>query len=304
MPAAPLFVILNPGSGSNETADVREQIEAGFRAAGRAFRFQEWIGTVVDVCREAAQAAAECGGTVVAVGGDGTQNSAAQAALTYRCPFGVIAQGTFNLFARDNGLPLEAEPAARAVAEGLVTPVDVGLVNQRVFLVNASLGLYPRLLADREALKQKLGRRRWVAVLSGLVSLFQWRRQLRLEVELDGQIRELRTPTLFVCNNRLQLERLGIPSELVERAGHGALVALAPRPRGRWAKLRLALHGIFGTLGDSEELDAFLFRSLTVKTGNARSLPVATDGEVVRMVPPLRFTVSPHPLQLVKPPPA
>ena len=56
-----------------------------------------------------------------------------------------------------------------------------------------------------------------------------------------------------------------------------------------------------GHLGDSEELESFAFRSLTVKTGTRHALKVATDGEVVHMLPPLRFSVSPRPLMLLKP---
>ena len=51
--------------------------------------------------------------------------------------------------------------------------MQVGLLNDRPFLVNASLGLYPQLLEDREAFKQKFGRSRLVALWSGLVTLMR-----------------------------------------------------------------------------------------------------------------------------------
>jgi diacylglycerol kinase family enzyme len=301
-PPAPFFIVLNPGSGEHGGADVRRQIADVLAAGGRAHEFFEAAAPDISAaCRAAARRARERGGVLVAVGGDGTLNSAAQAALTEGCPLGVIAQGTFNLFAREHGLPLEADQAARCLLAASAQPVDVGLVNQRVFLVNASIGLYPQVLSDRESFKQRLGRRRWVALVAGVVSLLGWRRQLALEIELDGQLRQLRTPTLFVGNNREQLGRVGIAPEVLEPAGRGALAGLAPRPHGPWAKLRLLLRGLVGRLGDSEELDSFGFRSLTVKTGSRRPLVVATDGEVTRMQPPLRFSVSPRPLMLLKP---
>ena len=37
-------------------------------------------------------------------------------------------------------------------------PVQVAAVNERIFLVNASVGLYPGLLEDREAYKARFGR--------------------------------------------------------------------------------------------------------------------------------------------------
>src|SRR5690606_26728718 len=114
-------------------------------------------GEVVQACRRAARLAQEEGGVMVAAGGDGTINAAAQAALAHDCPLGLIAQGTFNLFARELGLPLEAAEATRALLRAQPEPVQVCLVNEKVFLVNASVGLYPQLLADREKVKQKLG---------------------------------------------------------------------------------------------------------------------------------------------------
>lgn len=299
----PLFIVMNPGSGDNEKAQVRAEISQVLSEAGRRFEFVPVHGRDIPAaCRTAARLAQEQGGAIVAVGGDGTINAAAQVAVTQGCPLGVIAQGTFNLFAREYGLPLEAAPAARVVATGLPQPVEVGLINQRVFLVNASLGLYPRVLADREAFKRKLGRHRWVALLSGLVSLLGWRRLLRLDAELDGRPAVLRTPTLFVGNSREQLERVGLAEELVARARHGWLVALVAKPQGRWAKFRLAVRAALGRLGDSEEVDNFPFRSLLVNSRRRGKFKVATDGEVVTMEPPLRFSISPKPLLLLLPP--
>lgn len=301
-PVAPFFVVMNARSGKSDTQEVRGRIETILREAGRPFEVIALdCNDVPAAFRAAAQKARAAGGVLVAVGGDGTINCAAQAAVALGCPLGVVAQGTFNLFARDHGLPLEPEEATRLLLQSRPVPVDVGLINQRVFLVNASLGLYPQVLADREEFKQRLGRSRWVALLAGVVSLLGWRRRLVLEIEQDGQLRALRTPTLFVGNNRLQLERVGIDTLRAEWAGRGGLVAIAPKPAGPWAKLRLLLRGLWGNLGESEEVETFLFRSLTVKTGRRRLVKVATDGEVVAMVPPLRFAVSPRPLLLMKP---
>lgn len=300
--AMPLFIVMNPGSGDNEKAQVRADITQALSEAGRRFEFVPVHDRdIAGACRTAGRLASEQGGAIVAVGGDGTINAAAQVAVTQGCPLGVIAQGTFNLFAREYGLPLEAAPAARVVATGLPQPVEVGLINQRVFLVNASLGLYPRVLADREVFKRKLGRHRWVAFISGVVSLLGWRRQLRLDAELDGRQTVLRTPTLFVGNNREQLERVGLDEELVARARHGWLVALVAKPQGRWAKFRLALRAALGRLGDSEEVDNFPFRTLLVKGGRRGKFKVATDGEVLTMESPLRFSISPKPLRLLLP---
>lgn len=302
-PAPELFLVMNQKSGHDEKDAVREAIEAELTSAGRRFRFVPVEpGQIVQACQQAGRLAKENGGILVGVGGDGTINCAAQAALAHDCPLGVIAQGTFNLFARANGLPLDAGEAVKALLRGRPENVQVGMLNQHVFLVNASVGLYPKLLADREAAKDKLGRRRWIAMLAALKSLLEWRLRLVLDIELDGQLRRMRTASLFVCNNRVQLERLGIEPEVVAQLGEGRLAALLAPKLSLGAKVRLVARAIVGTLGDSNEIRSFTLRSLAVTTRNARRLKVATDGEVQWMQLPLRFTVAPRPLQLVLPP--
>lgn len=302
--AAPeLFIVMNQRSGASGKDECRAAVEQVLQEAGRPYRIVPVEpGEIVRCCREAAQLAREHGGIVVAAGGDGTINAAAQAALTHGVPLGLIAQGTFNLFARDLGLPLDAADATRALLRAQPEPVQVGLVNERVFLVNASVGLYPKLLADREQVKQRLGRRRWIAMLAALRSLMEWRVQLKLDAEMDGEITRLRTASVFVCNNRVQLQRVGIQEFVVDQLGAGRLVCLLVPPLRWWDKLRMGAAAAFGKLGEERQLQNFPLRSLTVASRNARRLKVATDGEVTWMEMPVRFTVSPQPLQVMLPP--
>jgi diacylglycerol kinase family enzyme len=303
--AEPGFVIvINPHSGQHASAQTRQLLSALFQEAGRECEFAPaHLGgaDVQAVCDWAARRARERGAVLVASGGDGTLNAAAQAALTHGCAMGVIPQGTFNYFARAHGIAQDAEAAARALLRATARPVQVGLVNGHVFLVNASLGLYPQLLQDREAFKQQLGRRRWVAVLSALVTLFEWRRQLTLEIEADGDTVVLRTPTLFVGNNRLQLEQTGIEPEVAQRAGEGRLAAIVVRPIGSAAMLGLVLRGALGRLGEAEQVHSVALRALTVRPWRTRRVKLATDGEVRWTTAPLRFEVSAQPLMLMLP---
>ena len=75
------------------------------------------------------------------------------------------------------------------------------------------------------------------------------------------------------------------------------------KPVGRWALLALLARGAFGQLGAADQVENFSFRRLTVyaRTLGARTIKVATDGEVLWMPLPLRFQVAPHPLMLIRP---
>jgi diacylglycerol kinase family enzyme len=298
----PLMIVLNRGSGKHAEDDVRLIIEAELTAAGRPFSVRE-VEEPSQLHDFAAQAVAEArtlGGVVVAAGGDGTINTVAAATLGSGCAFGVLPLGTFNYFSRAHGIASDVRAACQILLGGQAVDVQVGLVNDRIFLVNASLGVYPELLEEREAAKQRLGRSRLVAIAAGLGSLLRSHRHLRLDIEAEGGARRVVAETLFVSNNRLQLGRVGIAEgELVE---HGRLVAVVVRPTGPLAMLGLVLRALFEKLSEAEGVTSFDFRSMTVRPRlGKRRIKVATDGEVELLRLPLTFRVAPHPLRLLRP---
>jgi len=263
-----------------------------------------------DLARVATQAAAAAlarGTAVVAVGGDGSLGTVAQAAHAAGCPMGVIPYGTFNYFARTHGIPTEPAAAARQLLDARPRPVQVGAINDRVFLVNASLGVYPELLQDREAYKARFGRSRWVAFVAGCATLLRAQRRLRLHIETGSTVRDVQTLTLFVGNNRLQLQQFGAePADtLAGTPGDGCLAALMLRPIGTLSMLGLMLHGAMGRLGEAAGVESFEFTHMVVKPRLApgrREVVVAFDGEVARMRAPIEIRVLDKPLYLLQAP--
>lgn len=298
----PLFIVMNAASGSADACSERERIEAALSEAGQRFT----VFAVDDprelprIASHAAQEAQRHHGAIVVAGGDGTINAVLQVALPTRRPFGIVPQGTFNYSGRAHDIPLDTSEATRALVNARLKPVQVGLLNDRAFLVNASVGLYPRLLQDREAFKQEYGRNRGIALLAGLRTLLKDHRQLALEIQHDDRVELVRTPTLFVGNNALQLEQIGLPeAQDVERR---RLAALIPKPIGTAALLGLAIRGLLGRMGDAENVRDFAFRHMTVQpVGGQRRLEVATDGEIWLADAPLRFRVAPQMLYLMTP---
>ena len=299
--ASPLFIVMNPGAGSRDAAGTEATVRDVLAQAGR--RYDLWRAhdprQLPMLAQRAVEQAQQQQGVVVAAGGDGTINAVAQVVLTSGCPFGVLPQGTFNYFSRTHGIPLDTAEATRALLDASVRPVQVGLLNDRVFLVNASLGLYPQLLEEREAYKQQFGRRRLVAVWAGVVTLLRAHRPLRLRLEHAGEVRVMRTATLVVGNNPLQLQQLGLPE--ARAVQQGQLAAIAVRPVGPLAMVGLLLRGALGRLGDADHVMNFACDRLTVWPYGRRRLKVAMDGEVAWLDPPLVFQVAPHPLPLLVP---
>lgn len=305
-PAAPFFVVINEGSGKHGPGSASEVIGGVFTEAAREHHLEviEDPHALPVAAAHAVERARAANGVVVVAGGDGTINAVVRATLSSGCPLGVVPHGTFNYFGRCHGLPTDPHAAARLLLTARAHPVQVGLVNDRAFLVNASLGLYPELLEQREGAKQRFGRSRAVAFGAGLATLLREHRQLRLGITEGATLRYLRTPTLVVDNNRLQLAELGLPQPAAVEDGQ--LVAIALEPVGTVALLGLALRGALGRLGEANAVTSFAFERIVVVPAlpyGTRRVKVATDGEIVWLRAPLEIRVSPEPLWVLKPEP-
>ncbi len=300
--SGPIYVVLNGRSGNGDTDARCAEIKSVLEAAGRPHEFL--VVEPAQLASEAARAvqlARARAGVVVAAGGDGTINTVALAVLGSGVPFGVLPQGTFNLFGRTHGIPEEHAAAVQVLIDGVLTPVQVGRINERIFLVNASLGLYTRVLQVREEDQARFGRSRLVSMASALMTMLRPQQHLDLAIEAAGEHQTVRTLALFAGNNDLQLERVGIEAEHRAALQRGELVATILRPIGRWGMLGLMLRGALGVLGDTEQVQSFGFRTLVVTPRRRRRINVAIDGEVCLMRAPLRFTVATEPLWLLAP---
>lgn len=301
---SPVSVLVNAASGRADAQATYALIGQLLSASGRRYRIEmvEHGEDIPHTAQRLASQATAQGGVVVAAGGDGTINAVAQAAHDAGCPMGVLPQGTFNYFSRAHGIPQDTTAAVEALLRAQAQPVQVGLINQHVFLVNASLGLYPELLEEREAYKQRFGRSRAVALLAAGATLLREHRQLQLRIERGGVVRTVRSATLFVGNNRLQLQQVGLPE--ARGIEQGRIAAVMLKPTSGWGLVRLMWRSVTGRLAEADEVESFQFQHMTVQPWlpyGMRRVKVATDGEVCFMRSPLEFRVSPRPLYLLKP---
>ena len=134
-----------------------------------------------------------------------------------------------------------------------------------------------------------------------LATLLVRHRQLHLRIERSESVRHVKTPTLFVANNRLQLEQVGLPE--AQALDEGCIAAVMLRPIGSLAMLGLLFRGAFGRLGEADTLESFKFHRMLVTPRPARGgrkVKVAFDGELSHMRAPLDFRVAPKPLFLLK----
>jgi YegS/Rv2252/BmrU family lipid kinase len=228
-------------------------------------------------------------GIIVVAGGDGTLNAVAQALMHGKTPMGIIPLGTFNYVARALGIPLNPLEAAHTVLNGQHHTIHVGCVNQRIYLNNASIGLYPRLIEQREYDNHRFGRFRFVAKISGFVSLMREQQKLKLKLIVDGQVKPIESPLVFFGNNQLQLQDYRM--KLAECAGQGKLAVVAITEVSKVQILKLITRLQLGTFEQAPEVTAFCADSIRIES-KARQMKVAIDGEVVYIQTPLHFSVA------------
>lgn len=289
-------VVLNAQAGSGHTATDAATLRAAFARHGRrAEVFACTPERALDDLLPDVLAARP--GLLVAAGGDGTVNAVATQALAHDLPFGVLPLGTLNHFARDLGLPLTVDEAVAVIAAQRLRAVDVGEVNGAVFLNNASIGLYPQLVAEREHEQHRFARSKWSALVHAGWRVLRRPDAYEVVLELDGREERRRTPSVFVGNNPYVLE--GTHMGHRERLDGGTFGVVVLRPRRAFGWLWLALRALCGrlSLDDVEQHVVRAFR-LDARDG---ALPVACDGEAGTLSPPLRFALRPRALQVCVP---
>lgn len=248
--------------------------------------------------KKAAKSAKDDGGILLAAGGDGTVRGVAEVAAAEEVRFGVIAMGTFNFFARNYGLPEDPEEALRVALTAPVRSVRLGEVNGRVFLINASVGMYARSISEREANTDRFGRRRIVATISTIKSLLAKHRSLHVRLETDKSDTVHKTPMIFIGNNYVQLKNLSF--DVAECLKAGKLAVVLFKQVSRMATLRILLRTLMGQVESEPDVDSFCVASMTITTSK-KSHEVALDGELFHMATPLEVKVLPKALKLASP---
>lgn len=296
----PITVLMNPASGQDDKHSSREQIVHALQAAGRehTLEFADAAGLSALAARVVAEAEIHPR-IVVAAGGDGTINAVAGCVIGSGVPFGVIPLGTFNYFARDLGIPQDAAEATRALLGGHLRSAHVATINDRLFLINSSIGMYRRIQEERERFKQRFGRSRFIAALSGLWTLLREHRNYDVRMSIDGRSLRLHTPMILFDFNRLQLEQLDL--EVADCTRRGQLAMLVLRPMSRLRLLGFALRGALYGLGDEENLVCHCAARVEVHLRRARRVKVAIDGEMVECSLPLRVEIVRDALDVIVP---
>ena len=281
-PARHPYLIMNPKSGGGKVGkfDLKRKAER----LGAEVLLIDGPGPV-DVAQAALKAVGQGADLLGVAGGDGTQALVAGIAAEHGLPFVVISAGTRNHFALDLGLDRE-DPSAclSALSDGVELRVDLGRINGRTFVNNASFGAYAEIVETPAYRGDKLN-----TTLNTLPDLLQGHSGSRLHARADGTAIEA-PQALLVSNNPY---------------GTGDIAGL-----GRRERLDRGVLGVVAvTVGSAAQAVGLLrgrhatgLRVLATKqieiTADTPQIPVGVDGESVLLRAPVTCTVSPGALRV------
>jgi len=231
-------------------------------------------------------------------GGDGTVSTGARHVADKDVSLLVLALGTKNNFVRDAGIPKDPESAIHLLDKMRVKKIDVGEVNGHIFINNATIGLYPNIVSEREEKTDKHGWSKWRAKIAALMVVLRRLPLMRMTVETKEFRIKLFTPFLFVGNNEYE----NIASTDVNRPSldKGRLwLCMAQSPRF-WALLKMAWQLNFSSIKETDNLDIRLLTNVQVKP-RKRNVTVAVDGENNTLKTPLRFRIRKKVLRIIVP---
>ncbi|QGN53639.1 diacylglycerol kinase family protein [Novosphingobium sp. Gsoil 351] len=286
----PVAVIVNTSGGT--ASSLGDKLEATVRAA---FAGQEIDLRLVEGkhITEAVKAAA--GRSVVAIGGgDGTQGSAAATFASSETAQIVLPLGTRNHLAKQLGMPADLAEAAKVAVGGKAEQIDLAKGGERVFVNNASIGLYTKLVRERD---RRWGPK-WLGTIPATWIVLRTLRAKPMMLCIDGRRERVVTPLLFIGNNRYSLEAGSVGQR--ESLSDGVLSLFVVAQASPLALIAFAFRALLGKADGERDFCALADAKEVVVEGRG-AIDVAFDGEVERMALPLTFAIMPGALKVLVP---
>jgi diacylglycerol kinase family enzyme len=298
-----LIVLLNVGAGTADhkgAEHLRTNLVRTLGTLDVAAELEFCSGPELKCLAESALARAKAGeiGAVAVGGGDGSIRTVAGVLAGTDVPLGILPLGTLNHFAKDLGIPLHLDEAARVIANGEIRAIDLAEVNGEIFINNSSIGIYPYIVLDRERRRAHHKLAKWMAMVPAIFRVLKHFPRRRLALSAEGWTRPYRTPCLLIGNNEYGVEFLTLGRRHhLDKGELSVYVVKQRRPFGFfWMICRMC----FGKVSEARDIETFRLKDVQVRSKTSR-LPVALDGEVEMMHPPLQYRSRPRALRVIAP---
>ena len=292
-PAIRPVLLMNPRSGGGKVERFHLVQEARRRGIEPVV-----LGPGDDLLELAERAVAGGADVLGMAGGDGSQALVAGVAAAHDVAFVCVPAGTRNHLAMDLGLDRDDVVAALdAFGAAVERRIDLGLVGERVFVNNATMGLYAKIVQSPAYRDHKVDTA--LELLPAMLGPGATPFDLRF-TSPDGTEHQS-AHLILVSNNRYELSHPeGFGSRRRLDAGTLGIVAArlqSPGEAARFAQLQAS-----GPTRRPADWLEWTDTSFQVRSG--QPVEVGVDGEAMLLDPPIRFRIVPGALRVRIPPQA
>lgn len=219
--------IVNPAAGNGYALKIEKQLQK--EIAKRQLQCQFLHTTAPGHATQLAKDAVACSDSVIAVGGDGTAFEVACGLMNTGVPLGIIPAGTGNDFIKTVGIPKKPLEALAYILNRKPRPVDVGGLNDRLFLNVCGTGFDVTVLDYTLAAKKYC--RGILPYLIGLVRGIAHYEPVHVKFTADGHEEERDVLICSVANGRFFGGGIPICPEATADDGLLDLVVVENKPR-------------------------------------------------------------------------
>lgn len=231
-------------------------------------------------------------------GGDGTVRSAAQILTNQETPLAILPLGTFNHFAMEMNYPKDLAEILKIIKNNKTKRVDVGEVNQLIFINHSSIGFYSRIAKLKEKHKHILGVSKFLKTLFTLFNFFHVIPLYQLEIETDEKKLIMETPLVFIGNNQYSTDILDFGSRDTLTSGFLSVYIL--KAKSRWGMLKCMLSLLFKSAEESKCIVQLNAKNLSITT-QSKYINVVLDGELQKLESPLEYRIHNKKLTMIVP---
>jgi diacylglycerol kinase family enzyme len=263
-------------------------------------------GHATELCREAAREGYD---VVVAFGGDGTVNEAANGLAGSETPLTCLPGGSNNVYAKILGIPHDVVDATEHLLNMADAweprPADLGRVNGRWFTFAAGMGLDASVVERVDAHPDR--KTRWGAWYFTEMAVRTFLRRYvirppRLEVEADG--RTIPGVSVFLQNAEPYTYFKQRPVNLVEGAAldSGDLAGVVLTRASPVDVPTITFRALSGAahIARHAKVEAFAgVHEVTARSTDGRPVPLQVDGDHIGDAEEATFTVEPGALRVV-----
>lgn len=257
----------------------------------------EYQGHASELAKESAK-----NGTylVIAAGGDGTINEVVQGLAGSETVLAILPVGTTNVMARDLKIPLNLQDALSVIVNGEEDSIDLGVVNDRYFVLMVGIGFDAKLINEVDSnLKKMTGIVAFAA--TSPVSMFS-HKQSKMSITLwdkEGKKKKFKKTSYQALISNAPTYAISLTVSLDAKLNDGLLdLDIFKTDKLHQFAWKLISIAFFTKKNDKEAVDNFQFQKMMLKADPP--MPIQVDGDSYGYTPAL-FEVKPNYLKILKP---